>query len=281
MFDTLKSILAVEIYKGEKFVITIYTVIVVFLILLITKLFVALINKFFKRFIIKKRIDSGRGNAIFQMVKYLIWIFSISMILETSGVKITFLLAGSAALLVGLGLGLQQIFMDILSGIVILFEGTLKVEDIVQLEDEMVGKVKQIGLRVSYIETRDNIIMIIPNSKFVNGNVINWSHMEKLTRFSVSVGVAYGTDVRLVERVLLECTADHKDVSNQHLPFVKFNDFGDSSLDFQVHFWTHETFWVERIKSDLRYAINDAFIKNNIQIPFPQRDLHIRSGFKD
>ena len=274
----IKDILEYEILNTKNITITVYSIVAVITILVLTTFVVRLLNKLFGKYVLKKHIDSGRGHAIFQVGRYLIWVIAITMILETTGVKITFLLAGSAALLVGLGLGLQQIFQDILSGIVVLFEGTLKVEDIVQLENDIVGKVKQIGLRVSYIETRDNIIMIIPNSKFVNGNVINWSHLEKFTRFFVSVGVAYGTDVRLVEDILLNCAKNHKDISTLHKPFVMFTDFGESSLDFKLFFWTKESFWVEKIKSELRFKINDAFKQNNIQIPFPQRDVHLKNG---
>ena len=275
----LKNILEYQILSTDKVNITVYTIIVILVIFVLTSLLIKLLKKIFNRIIVKKHIDSGRGQAIFQILRYVIWVIAISMILETTGIKITFLLAGSAALLVGVGLGLQQIFQDMLSGVVILFEGTLKVEDIVQLENGIVGKVKQIGLRVSYIETRDNIIMIIPNSKFINGNVINWSHLEKITRFYVAVGVAYGSDVHLVEKLLLECANSQKEVSKKPEPFVMFSDFGESSLDFKLFFWTNESFWVERIKSELRYKINDIFTRNNIQIPFPQRDVHLKGKF--
>ena len=272
---SLNDILQYQLIKTENLTITVYTVLVVLLILFLTRVLVSILKRIFNRYVFKKHIDMGRGQAIFQIIKYFIWILSISIVLETSGVKLTLLIAGSAALLVGLGLGLQQIFQDILSGVVILFEGSLKIGDVVELENNIVGKVRQIGLRTSLVETRDNINMIIPNSKFINNNVINWSHRETLTRFHVAVGVAYGSDVKLVEKLLQECAKNHEKVSKKHEPFVMFRDFGESSLDFQVYFWTNEAFRVERIKSDLRFKINEVFKQNNIQIPFPQRDLHI------
>ena len=190
-------------------------------------------------------------------------------------IKITILLAGSAALLVGLGLGLQQIFQDFVSGITIIIEGTLKVGDIVQTQEGEVGKVKEISMRTSKLETRDNIILIVPNSKLINNVVINWSHIEKKTRFKVDVGVAYGSDVQLVKRLLLECATDHKLVFTNPAPFVRFTDFSDSSLCFQLLFYTNETFRVEDIKSDLRFRIDNAFRQNGVRIPFPQRDVHL------
>jgi small-conductance mechanosensitive channel len=188
------------------------------------------------------------------------------------------LIAGSAALLVGIGLGIQQIFNDIASGLFILFERNLKVNDVVQIEENIIGRVLSIGLRTSKLETRDNIIMIIPNSKFISDNVINWSHIEVKTRFKVEIGVAYGSDVELVKNVLLECAKQHKDITNKPQPFVRFNDFGDSSLDFQLFFWTRKAFRVENIKSDLRFQIDIEFRKNDIIIPFPQTDVHLKKN---
>ena len=141
--------------------------------------------------------------------------------------------------------------------------------------DDEIGKVKEINFRTTKIETRDNIILVIPNSTFIDHKVINWSHIQKRTRFNVQVGVAYGSDVRLVERLLLECAYANTDVSKMPKPFVRFNDFGDSSLDFQLYFWTDKAFVVENIKSDLRFAIDKIFRENKVQIPFPQRDVHI------
>ena len=149
--------------------------------------------------------------------------------------------------------------------------------DIVEIQENIVGRVIEIGLRTSKIETRDNIIMVVPNSKFVTDIVINWSHIEKKTRFHVDVGVAYGSDVEKVTKALLKCAEDQKNISPSPKPFVRFNDFGNSSLDFQLFFWTTDTFNVESIKSEIRYKIDAAFRKNDIQIPFPQRDIHIKS----
>jgi len=209
------------------------------------------------------------------LVKYLLWIIAVFLILDTIGVKITFLLAGSTALLVGIGLGLQQVFKDIISGIFLLFEGNLKVDDVVELEG-VVGIVKDIGFRTTKIESRNNIVLIIPNSKFIDENVINWSHIEQRTRFYVEVGVAYGSDVQLVKKILEQCAGEHASITNNPEPFVRFDDFGDSSLVFQLFFWTNNAFYVENIKSDLRFMIDNKFRENGVTIPFPQRDVHLK-----
>ena len=132
------------------------------------------------------------------------------------------------------------------------------------------------GFRTTKIESRDNIILIIPNSKFIEENVINWSIIEQRTRFYVGVGVAYGSDVELVRKILEECAHEHEEITNSPKPFVRFYDFGNSSLDFQLYFWTNNAFRVENIKSDLRFSINRKFKENGVTIPFPQRDVHIK-----
>lgn len=273
-----KEILEYSIIQTDNFNITTYNLVATILIIVFTRVIIGIIHKVFKRKIYtNSSIEIGQSHTIYQLIKYILWIFAIVLSLETIGIKITFLLAGSAALMVGLGLGLQQVFKDIVSGLFLLFEGILKVNDVVELDNGDIGKVKEINFRTTKIETRDNIILVVPNSKFIDGNVINWSHIQKRTRFFVKVGVAYGSNVELVKKVLLDCTGKHKDISKIPKPFVRFNDFGNSSLDFQIYFWTDKSFEVENIKSDLRFDIDSQFRVNKIQIPFPQRDVHIIS----
>ena len=274
---TLNEFLNHIIVATKDFDITVYELLTVLLILFITYIFIRILQRIIHRREKIKLFDPGRSHAILQIIKYILWITAIIVSLQTLGIKLTLLLAGSAAILVGLGLGLQQIFQDIMSGITILFEGTLKVGDIVEIQDDIVGRVIEIGLRTSKIETRDNIIMVVPNSKFVTDIVINWSHLEKRTRFHINVGVAYGSDVEKVTRILIDCADRHEKISRTTKPFVRFKDFGDSSLDFQLYFWTTETFQVENIKSEIRYEINAMFKEQGVQIPFPQRDVHIKS----
>ncbi len=271
-----KEILEYSLINTDNFNITVYNLLATIIILVITRVVIGIIHKVFRRKIFtNNNIDVGKSHSIYQLTKYTLWVIAIVLSLETIGIKITFLLAGSAALMVGLGLGLQQVFKDIVSGLFLLFEGNLKLNDVVELDDGEIGKVKEITFRTTKIETRDNIILVVPNSKFIDGNVINWSHIQKRTRFYVQVGVAYGSDVKLVQKVLLESAASHKDISASPKPFVRFNDFGNSSLDFQIYFWTDKSFEVENTKSDLRFEIDKQFRENKIQIPFPQRDVHI------
>lgn len=271
---TFKEFIEFKLLDTEKIDITIYHIFIVATIIIATWLIMRILNKILGRQVKIKKIDPGQKHAIYQILKYLLWIIAIGIILETVGMKLTLLIASSAALLVGLGLGLQQVFSDYVAGILILFEGNLKVKDVVQLQD-MIGEVKYIGLRASKIETRENYIVIVPNHKFINDEIVNWSHIETRTRFNVSVGVAYGSDIRLVRQVLLDCAKTVTGILTEPLPFVRFENFGNSSLDFQVYFWTVESFRVEHIKSELRFLIDDKFRENNIKIPFPQTDVHL------
>jgi small-conductance mechanosensitive channel len=255
-----------------------YHLIIILILLFSTVIILKLVKRIFTKLIQDKKIDSGSSTSVFLIIKYIIWVSVIAFCLETVGIKLTILIASSAALLVGLGLGIQQIFHDIASGIILLFERNLKVNDIIELENNIVGKVSEIGLRTSKILTRDNIIMIIPNSKLISDNVINWSHNEKSTRFYVEIGVAYGSNTDLVKDLLLNIASKHNDISKNRETFVRFVNFGDSSLDFRLYFWTKKNFVVEFIKSDLRFAINRDFAHHNIKIPFPQRDINIQNN---
>lgn len=275
---TFNDFINYQIIQTETLSLTTYQVLEFVLILVVTWVFLKLIQKFINR---KLRIlETGGGSkyAVFQILKYFIWVIVFGIALETIGIRFNLLIASSAALLVGLGFGLQQIFNDYISGLLILFEGNLKVQDIVQMEDGTIGKVMEINLRTSKIETRDDFVIIVPNHRLISNNIINWSHLESRTRFQVNVGVAYGSDTTLVEKSLLDCANGHPEIAASPKPFVRFVDFGDSSLDFQLFFWTDKTFRVENIKSSLRFRIDKEFKKNDIRIPFPQRDVHILKG---
>lgn len=271
------EIINFQLIKTEHITITVYNVAIFIIVLLATVSVLRIIRSFFKRYIEKREEQRRSYWSIYLILRYVVWVIVIVLLLETSGVKISILLASITALLVGVGFGIQQLFSDIASGIVLIFERNLQINDIVELEDETVGKVIHIGLRTSKLKTRDDVILVVPNSKFVNDIIINWSQMDNNTRFSVAVGVAYGSDTKLVTDLLLDCALKNKNISLQPKPFVRFNNFGDSSLDFQLYFWVKEPFLVENTKSELRYAIDDAFRKHNVHIPFPQRDVYIKS----
>jgi len=225
----------------------------------------------------KNRLDEGNAYALLQIIRYVIWVISVSIILQTIGIKISVLIAGSAALLVGIGFGLQQTFNDIVSGIILLSERSIKVGDILEIDDDVV-QIKKIGLRTSIGMDRDDISIILPNSMITTSKVINWSHQDKKTRFRIKVGVAYGSDVDLVIQVLEDSVFEHPKVLDKSLVRARFVEFNNSSLDFEVLFFSENIFRIENIKSDIRRIINKRFIEHGISIPFPQMDVHMKAS---
>ncbi len=272
---TLKEILNFTLLETNNFSLTVYNILFIVLIIAVTFVGLNFIKRLFKGYINRQKTERGSYWSLYLIIRYVTWVIVLVMLLESVGVEVSVLLASFAALLVGVGFGIQQLFSDISSGIVLLVERNLKLNDVIQLQDGTVGKVVDIGLRTSKLKTRDDIVLVVPNSKFVNDKIINWSHIDFKTRFNVEVGVAYGSDTTLVSKILLECARTNKKISDTPSPFVRFNNFGESSLDFQIFFWVYDSFYVENIKSELRYAIDDAFRKNGIKIPFPQRDVHM------
>lgn len=232
----------------------------------------------FKRLEKKGRLDSGRGNSIYLIVKYVVIVVAIGALIESLGFKLSILLAGSAALLVGLGLGLQETFNDFVSGIIILVEGTIQVGDVLEVEG-IIGRVTAINLRTSQVVTRDGVNIIIPNHKFVTDNVINWSHSRKPTRFKVSVMVSYKSDVERVREILLKSVEELPGAVlglKEYQPIVRLSEFGENSIEFDVLFWSYNYFKFETIRSDLRFIIARKFKEDGIEIPLPQRELYIK-----
>lgn len=276
----MSDFLSYRLFESTDYILTVGELISIGLLLVGIRVLLYLLKRILFKFFVKKRVDKGRSNAIYSLVKYFVWTVAIVAALEMVNVHVTILIAGSAALLVGLGLGLQQIFQDLVSGVFILIEGIIKVNDVIEI-DGMVGRVLKVNLRTSEIFTRDGIIIIVPNHKFIVEKITNWSHNSESTRFKVEVGVAYGSDVDKVKDILLACADENKEVIKQkendsHYPFVRFIDFGESSLKFELYFWTTNIFNVEFIKSDLRFAIDKKFREQAVTIPFPQRDIHIK-----
>ncbi len=203
--------------------------------------------------------DEGRRKSLFLLARYVIWIAAVTAMLQIIGVQITALVAGSAALLVGISLGIQQIFRDIASGVFLLFEGTIEIGDVLQV-DGVVGRVEEIRLRTSKLQRRDGTMMIVPNHKFITENVLNWSYENGVpSAFYVNVPVRNDCDPAQVRRLLLGCAEAHPDVlrgDKSVAPEVQLLDFHEKSgMIFRLQFWTHRKFEADEIQSDLRFAI--------------------------
>ncbi len=274
--ETIKSVFEFKLISINNYSLTGFELVTVLAIFFVTYFLLWLIKKTLFRKRKNSNIDTGNAYAFFQIVKYFVWIISIGLMLDAIGIKLTLLLAGSAALMVGIGLGLQHTFNDIVSGIILLFERSIKVDDILEIDGDVV-KIQEIGLRTSKGLSRDDISIIIPNSLITTSKVINWSHQHANTRFRIKVGVAYGSDVDLVIKVLKDSALEHPEIADKTSINARFIDFGQSSLDFELLFFSQNIFRIENVKSDVRKIINRKFIENAITIPFPQLDLHLKS----
>ena len=276
MLESLSRLLNFELIHYKDHSLTVFEIVSVVLIFFITRFLLWFIRKALLRYSKVHKLDEGTSFALYQLIKYMLWVIAVALMIEAVGGSVTFLLAGSAALLVGLGMGLQQTFNDFLSGIILLFEHSVKVGDILEIDGEIV-KIQEIGLRTSKGMTRRQIVVILPNSLITTNKVINWSHQQEKTLFTIDVGVAYGSDIDKVAGILEASAASHPDIDKKDVLPVRFINFGDSSLDFQVLFFSEDIFNIEKIKSDIRKIIYKKFEENGISIPFPQLDLHLKS----
>ena len=269
--QTLNEIINFSLIEIEGYTLKVSTIIILTLFIL----FSAVLLKVLKKIIYKySKFDSGKKFSIYNLCKYFIIFFCIIISLQIIGFDLSVLMAGSAALLVGIGFGLQSVFSDFISGIIILVDASVKVNDVIEL-DSIVGTVKEINFRTTTVMTRDEKHIIIPNSDLTSNRLINWTHSQVTSRFEVEVGVDYSSDVILVMEILVKAVENHPMVLKEPKPFVRFTQFADSSLNFIILFWSDDIFRIENVKSEIRVEIFRLFRENNIQIPFPQRVLHM------
>ena len=219
------------------------------------------------------RFDDAKRFSIYTLSKYVIIVFSFMVGLHLIGLDVSLLLAGSAALLVGFGLGMQNLFSDYISGLIILIDSSIKVGDVLEIKG-LVCKVQQISLRTTTVLTRDDKWIILPNTDLTRNQLINWTHSDTTSRFSVSTRVDFSSDVDLVMSIMEQTAQNFEKIRTDPKPIVRFEEFADSSLNFTIHFWSDEVFRIENIKSDYRVLLLKNFNKENIIIPFPQRVIH-------
>ena len=273
---TFKEFIDYNIIDGGTYQLSANSIVAIAMIIVVT----VFVSKGIKKILFSdnklNKIEKGSAYSLYKLTKYFLWIIAIILIMNTVGINLNALLVGSAALLVGVGLGLQHTFNDFISGIILLVENTTSVGDVLEVEGDVV-LIQNIGLRTSTVINRDDIIVIIPNSLITTNKVINWSHQSKKTRFRINIGVAYGTDVDLVIRVLTEAAFEHPEIKDPKTIKARFLDFGNSSLDFELLFFSKNVFRIENVKSDIRKIINQKFIENKITIPFPQMDVYMKS----
>jgi small-conductance mechanosensitive channel len=252
--------------------ITIKTILVVIIVLFVTSFLLKLLRRVLTRKLPPQ--DKAKFVSLFSYSKWFIYVVILLMTFNNMGVNVTAIFAASAALLVGVGLALQTLFQDIISGVFILVDQSVHVGDIIEL-DGKVGRVEEINLRTTRAVTIDNKVLIIPNHLYLTNSLYNWTENGSETRENVQVGVAYGSDVALVKKLLLQVANNHPSVINKSETLVLFTNFGDSSLDFKLIFTMNDSFQASIPKSDMRFEIDKVFREHNISIPFPQRDIHL------
>jgi len=218
--------------------------------------------------------DKVKFITVFSFARWVIYVIVLLIVLDSIGIDVTAVFAASAALLIGVGLALQTLFQDIISGVFILIDQTVHVGDIIEI-DNKVGRVEEIKLRTTRAVTIDNKVLIIPNHLYLENSLYNWTQNGNVTREFVNVGVAYGSDVQLVRKLLIQAASTNTNVLSEPEPSVIFMDFGNSSLDFKLVFTINDSFKAVFPKSEIRFEIDRLFRENNITIPFPQRDIHI------
>lgn len=235
------------------------------------------VERFLRKFLHDKHLDQGIKNSMARFGRYITIVIGAVVTLETIGVSLSSLAALGAVLMVGIGFGLQNIAQNFISGLIILLERPIKEGDIVEVGG-VSGRVIDIQARSTLIQTRNDVSILVPNSQFISEQVINESFSGQQIRYSVSVGVAYGSDTKLVKETLLEVAKSNPKVMSNPAPDVLFTNFGDSSLDFELRVWLDDLWTYVVVLSELRFEIDQKFRDQNITIPFPQRDMHVVSS---
>jgi small-conductance mechanosensitive channel len=275
--ERLESIMRVKLVTLSGVPVTVASLLTCVAIFLISLLVARAAAAGVRRAINKRKRAPGVAAAVAKIVRYMIITVGLVVALDTLGLSLTAVVAGSAILLVGIGFGLQNIAQNFISGLILLVENPIREGDFIRA-GEVYGTVGNIGLRGTRVTTRDGVTIIVPNSELVSNKVVNNSVPTTTVRVWVRVGVAYGSDVELVCTTLEKVARAHREVLADPAPEIRFTDFGNSSLDFALLVWINDPERDLPVTSDLRFAIDAAFRQAGITIPFPQRDLHVRSG---
>ncbi|MBC9811660.1 mechanosensitive ion channel [Crocinitomicaceae bacterium CZZ-1] len=284
---SFRMFLEYKIIETKNFQLSFSHIIVVVAVFYLAKLAVRLFQLIITRRLRKRKdYDAGLEYVYVQFSKYVIYIIAIMIASKILFSNISGLLTGSLGILVGVGLGLQDVFRDFIAGIVLLVERNLMVGDIIELPDQdgqemLVAKVVAIGVRTSKIETREGNILILPNTQLTQNRIENWSHGSLLSRFSIEVPVAYGADTELVTRLLKQAAFSHTKVSKTSEVMVRLSEFQQNNLKFELLFWADQSWQINNFRSEIRMEIDRLFRQYKINMPYPQLDLHIASDKRD
>jgi small-conductance mechanosensitive channel len=277
--ERLKEILGYPLFKIAGATVTLESITVGALVVVCTLLAAAVAGFGVRKLLERRGMSLGAQFAAAKIVRYAVMVIGVMLALSTVGVKLYALLAASTVVLVGVGFGLQNIAQNFISGIVLLIEQPVRKGDFIKVDDAY-GVVDDIGLRATRVVTRDEVMMIVPNSLLIGHAVTNRSIPTSNMRIAVNVGVAYDTDPKLVKDVLLGVARASERVLHRPVPEVRFERFGDSTLEFALLVWIADPREDLRIASLLRFAIAAAFKEKDIAMPFPQREIHLGAGFE-
>lgn len=278
---TFRDFINFNIIESKRFTISFYHLLVLTIVFFLTKVVLNFTKLYINRkFREKGNQDAGSEYVYIQIATYIIYVFAIIFSLKILDIDLTILLTGSAALLVGIGLGLQDVFKDMFSGIVLLIEGNVRVGDIVEISnggktEAIIAKILKINVRTTQIETRDGNVLMIPNAKLTQEYVENWTHGSELTRFRIFITVEYGTDTELVTRLLKQAAFGHPKVRKTHPVDVRLAHFGNNGLELELIFWADQSWDINNYKSDIRFEIDRLFREYKITIPYPQSTVSI------
>ncbi|MCG3148890.1 MAG: Mechanosensitive channel MscK [Verrucomicrobiae bacterium] len=253
---------------------------------IVSVLAVFVVSRFTRRFLrtrvlVRTKLDPGLQYLIARMAGYGVLALGLLVALQTAGLNLSSLTVLAGALGVGIGFGLQNIVSNFVSGLILMGERAIQIGDRVDVNGTL-GRVTRIGARATSIQTNDNISIIVPNSEFIAHRVVNWSLQgDQRVRMRVPVGVAYNSEPRQVEKLLLAVAGTNPHVLKEPAPVVVFDGFGDSALNFELRVWTSDmTHRPGVFKSELYFAIWDKLKEAGVEIPFPQRDLHLQGPVK-
>ncbi|MFY7811381.1 MAG: mechanosensitive ion channel family protein [Flavobacterium sp.] len=272
--EVIREILDYSLIHYKKIDFKVLHLLIVVVSLIVSNLTIKTIQK-----IVTKKLpttESQKFIGVFQFFKYFVYVIVVFISLHASGVDMTLFFTASAAILVGIGFAMQQLFQDVLSGILMILDQSLHVGDIIEI-DGRVCKVEKISLRSTKAVTRNNRVLIIPNHKFINDILFNWTQNSSTNRENVTVSIAYGTDVNKVKSILENIPYQIEGVVKEENVLVLFEDFGASGLQFSLYFHVFNGMQSPLVQSNIRFKINEEFVKAGIVIPFPQQDIYLKT----
>ncbi len=277
-WELVQKIIEFPLFTVKQTPVTLLSIVILFFFLGLVGLFARLVRKLMTRWLSRlSYLEEGTRFVLIRVTQYIIFAIGIITAFQFIGLDLSGLTVIFGLLSVGIGFGLQNIVSNFISGLVLLFERPIRVGDRV-IVGEHEGDVEEINIRSTTIRTLQNISVIVPNSEFTSQNVINWSHGDRRVRLPINVGVSYGSDLDAVNQALLDVAAENPKIMKVPKPEVHHTNFGNSSWDMRLWAWIKNPKEHAQIRSELHGAIIKKFRENNIEIPFPQRDLHLRSA---